>query len=427
MRVLVFSSTAWSVDNSFGNSFSNIFDGMDLKFANVYCRPEQPKNDFDMEFFQITEKQLVRNLRNRSIPSGVRVERQGTNAVELSGQEQKGFEKARKARWQILFWARDLLWKVGRWKSPELRQFLEEFQPDLIFQPIYFSGYLNDIAQYIHQQTGAPMIGYVTDDCYTLRQFRLSPLYWIDRIIKRRKVKRTIKQCDLLYVISQIQKKEYEKIFKVPCKVLTKCAEFEQMAPCRPEPKGTVKLLYAGNLGVGRWKSLGMVAKAVERLQAEGLSAQLDIYSATPLTGPMEKALCRQGSTCHGAVSYEQILKLQEEADVMLHVEDLSLKGRLAVHQSFSTKLVDFFSMGKCIFAVGPEDVASLDHLIRHDAAVTAASEQEVYEKLKMLLQQPQTILEYGKKAYDCGAKYHEKTKMQAMLMQDLNKSVKEQ
>ena len=153
MKVLVFSSTAWSEDNSFGNSYSNIFDGMDLKFANVYCRPEQPKNAFDMEFFQITEKLLVKNILDRSVSTGVRVQQSGVNAVELSGKEQKGFDRARKARWQILFWARDLLWKIGRWKSPALHAFLDEFKPDLIFQPIYFSGYLNDIAQYIHTYT----------------------------------------------------------------------------------------------------------------------------------------------------------------------------------------------------------------------------------------------------------------------------------
>jgi len=425
MKVLVFSSTAWSEDNSFGNSYSNIFDGMELKFANVYCRPEQPKNKFDMVFFQITEKRLIRNLRDRSIPTGIQVFPSEANAVELNSREQRSFDKARKARWQVLFWGRDLLWKIGRWKSRQLREFLDEFKPDLIFQPIYFSGYLNDIAQYIHEYTGAPMIGYVTDDCYTLRQFRLSPLYWIDRIVKRRKVKKTVKQCDLLYVISEIQKNEYEKIFKIPCKVLTKCADFQKPAPVWTEPKETVKLLYAGNLGVGRWKSLGMVADAVQRLRSEGMSAQLDIYSATPLTNEMKKALCVDGSVCHGAVAYEKIVELQQSADIMLHVEGMSLKNRLEVHQSFSTKLVDFFAMGKCVLAVGPADVASIDHMIRHDAAVTAHTAEEVYQKLKALLENPEDILKYGEKAYACGAKCHEKERIQAMLVEDLSKSVK--
>ena len=55
MKILVISNTPWSVDNSFGNSFSNIFEGIpDLKFANIYCRPGAPKNDLDMTYYQIT-------------------------------------------------------------------------------------------------------------------------------------------------------------------------------------------------------------------------------------------------------------------------------------------------------------------------------------------------------------------------------------
>lgn len=424
MKVLVFSSTAWSDNNSFGNSYSNIFQGTDLEFANIYCRPERPENKLDMEFFQITEKLLVKNLIDPNSATGIRVVSSGNNAVGLNELEQQGFTKARKMRWQILFWARDLLWKIGRWNSPQLQEFLEEAQPDILFQPIYFSGYLNDIAQHIKASTQCPMIGYISDDCYTLRQFHLSPLYWIDRIIKRKKVKKTIQKCELLYVISQIQKEEYERIFHIPCKVLTKCADFSEQVPSWPVPQ-EVKLLYAGNLGEGRWKSLAIVSQTVERLRKEGFSVQLDIYSGTPLKTSMQNALCKDGCRLHEPVSYSEILKLQEQADIMLHVEGLSLKSRLAVHQSFSTKLVDFFHMGKCIFAVGPDDVASMDHLIRNDAAVTANSEEQTYEKLKRLVLEPEQIVEYGKKAYACGAKHHEKETIQTMLVNDLKEAAK--
>lgn len=425
MKVLVFSSTAWSSDNSFGNSFTNFFEGTPLEFASIYCRPQKPNNPFDMQYFQITEKLLIQNLRNKKKPAGIRVYPQQHNAVELNEKEQKGFDQARKARWMVLFWARDLLWKIGRWKSKDLHAFLDEVKPDVIFYPIYYPSHLNVMARYFRKYSGAPMVGYIADDFYTMRQFRLSPLYWIDRLFKRRQVKKTIEQCELLYVISDIQKREYEKVFTPPCKILTKCADFSEPAPVWPLPQDTVKLLYAGNLGVGRWKSLAMLSGAIERLRAEGLRVRLDIYSATPMTKAMEKALCKDGSEIHEPVSYGEILKLQREADIMLHVEGMSLKSRLAVHQSFSTKLVDFFGMGKCIFAIGPYDVASMDHLIKSDAAVTARSQEEVYEKLKQLLLQPEDILHYGEKAYVCGKMYHDKAKMQSMLVNDLNEAAK--
>ena len=77
--------------------------------------------------------------------------------------------------------------------------------------------------------------------------------------------------------------------------------------------------------------------------------------------------------------TYEKIKELQKAADIQVHVEGLSLKARLTVHQSFSTKLVDLFALGKCIFVVGPRDVASVSHLLKNDAAIVASEENEVY------------------------------------------------
>ena len=74
MRILVISNTPWANDNSFGNSFSNIFEGIpDLQFANIYLRYGQPENHFDMCFFQITERSLLQNLKNSKELSGIRI------------------------------------------------------------------------------------------------------------------------------------------------------------------------------------------------------------------------------------------------------------------------------------------------------------------------------------------------------------------
>ncbi len=422
MRILVISSTPWNDANSFGNSYSNIFQGIeDLQFANIYCRPGDMDNSFDMIGFQITESMLVKNLKNKSKPSGKIVHNRKSDGIERSKNEQQTFDKARTLRWQVLFWARDLIWKIGRWKSPELVNFIDDFKPDLIFQPIYFVGHMNDIAQFVKKHTGAKMLGYISDDCYTLRHFRLSPLYWIDRLWKRAKVKKTINMCDILYVISDIQKEEYEKIFKPECKVLTKCADFPPRDFNLDANKGEIKIMYGGNIGTGRWKSLGLLASAVERLKNEGFNVRFDIYSGTPRTSKMEKALNKENCCClHEPVPYNEILELQNEADILVHAEGLDLKNRLAVHQSFSTKLVDFFQMGKCIFAIGTDDVASINHLVKYDAAVVAQNKDETYEKLKELLQNPQMIADYGEKAYICGKEKHSKKVMQEMLVGDL-------
>ena len=422
MRILVISNTPWANDNSFGNSFSNIFEGIpDLQFANIYLRYGQPENHFDMCFFQITERSLLQNLKNSKELSGRRIF-MGEKVALTEKPVGSGFDQARKMRWQILFWARDAVWKIGRWKSVQLKKFLDDFSPELIFQPVYSKPYIIDLVLFVKEYTNAPMLGYISDDNYTLRQFSLSPLYWADRLWSRKKVKAVIEKCEILYVISQVQKKEYERIFTPPCKILTKCGDFSGSVPEWALSGHTVRMLYTGNIGSGRWESLALIAAAASRLNREGDSIEFDIYTATPLTKKMKRALDTAESRLHGPVSYEEILKLQSESDILVHAEGLSLRSRMAVHQSFSTKLVDYFFVGKCIFAVGTEDMASIQHLKENDAAVIAEKASMVYKQLKWLISDTSRILEYGKKAYHCGERHHGKVQMQEMLKQDLQK-----
>ena len=79
--------------------------------------------------------------------------------------------------------------------------------------------------------------------------------------------------------------------------------------------------------------------------------------------------------------------------------------------------------MGKCIFAVGTEDMASIKHLKDHNAAVIAENKAMVYSRLKWLLLDTNRILRYGQMAYRCGAKCHNKVSMQNMLIEDLKKA----
>ena len=421
MRVLVISSTTWSDNNSFGNSFSNIFDGIpNLQFANIYCKPGMPCNMFDIKYYQITEKSLIANLIDPSKPSGKAVSVEVGNIQKVA---LPGYERARKLRWQVLLMMRDFIWKIGRWKSDALCRFLDEFQPDIIFQPVYYSSYIGEIAIFAQEYTGVPMVGYISDDNYTMKKICFSPLFWIDRMYKRKKVKSLIERCKILYVISDIQKREYEKIFTPPCKILTKVGAFTNV----PEDKrisDNILMIYAGNLGNGRAVSLRYICSAVAQLRSDGQKIALEIFTNTPLDKRSTTLLNCDGCTLHPPIPYKELLDRQKDSDILVHVEGLSLKDRLDTHQSFSTKLVDYFMLGKCIFAVGKQDQASIDYLINNDAAVVASTKKEVYTKLRDLVKDSQKINQYAEKAFLCGKKNHEKGRTQQMLIKDFERLI---
>lgn len=424
MKVLVFSGAPWSTDNSFGNTFSNLFSELEnVEIANIYCKYGQPDSVVVSRYFQITEKSLLQNLKNRENPPGREVF-QAERADELEPQSQTIFNAARKRRWRIFFMARALIWKIGRWRSKELKDFVDSFQPDLLYLPLYYADHLLEIEQFLINYVRCPVAGHVSDDIYTLRQFSLSPLYWIDRFIKRGKIRRIVSHCQFLHVISDIQKEEYEKAFGKQCRIFRKRMDFT----CTPAEKPLhtpIQFLYTGNIGAGRWESLAAVGRALEEINRDGCMGQLVIYTTTPLSNRMKKALDIPGSVkLMGSVSGEEAIRLQQEADVLVHVESLKLKGRLQVHQSFSTKIVDYLHTGNCLFAVGPKDVASIDYLRKNDAAVTACSEPEIQEKLRKLVAEPELIRAYGTKALAAGKRNHEQSVEGPRFLQDLRDCV---
>lgn len=421
MKILVLSSPVWTNDNSFGNSFNNIFEGIpDIEIANIYCKYGNPKTNIVSRFFQITEKSLLRNLKNRKVPSGQEVFAEKTENTDIY--EPKSADLARKKRWTIMFWARDLIWKFGRWKSPELKKFIDDFKPDVIFQPVYYANHINRIADFIKKYTGVPMYGYVSDDVYTLKQFSLSPLYWINRFFCRAKAKKVIKQCEILYTISEIQRSEYEKIFKIPCKVLTKSANFDEPAQVKEKYNKPLQLLFTGNIGTNRWKSLAIIAEALKEINADSIKAEMKIYTGTPMTDEMSKALnVENASKVMGFVSSSEIPRIQSEADMLIHVEASDLKSKLAVRQSFSTKIVDYLKMARPIIAIGPKDVASIEHLIRNDCAIFADNKDDLVKKLNIVLSDEDKLTEIALKGYDCGKKYHDSKTMKQMIINDMS------
>ena len=168
MKIVIVSNSPWRSDNSFGNSFSNLFDGMDqLEIGNIYCKFGQPDCNIAKRFFQITEIDLLRNRMNRHLPAGREISGAETGRV-ADGQVAATVHYLRKHKNQVVIWGRELLWKLGRWKSPELIQFLDCFQPELLFLPIYFSRHLHDINFFIQKRYQIPVVGYVSDDVYTL-------------------------------------------------------------------------------------------------------------------------------------------------------------------------------------------------------------------------------------------------------------------
>lgn len=148
IRVLVITHDPWSEDNNVGNSYSNIFNGMgdDIEFAHIYLRKDNPKNNLVKKYFHIPEQELIKSVFTRK---DVGKERKYDDYVDLENNHfSNTYNKMRSLRWEIFLLSRDLGTLLGKWRTSNLENFLEKFDPDIIFGEFSQMTIINELMVY---------------------------------------------------------------------------------------------------------------------------------------------------------------------------------------------------------------------------------------------------------------------------------------
>ncbi len=423
-KVMVVCSDPWR-DDTGNDTIPNLFAEWDPeRIAVVYTKASLPETDACHRFFQISENAVVHTALHPGAKCGQEVPHRSGEKKESAGaaEEKKRYGFFRNHRWKIFYFARDLLWAMGSWKSKELDAFVDSFKPEVIFFPIYPYIYLNRIQSYIAKRAGVRGIAYNADDNYSYRPEWYNPLFLIQRFFLKRSIDDIMQYCDELLVIAPKLVDEYRDVFGVPVRVLTKGIPVDEKAVFEPSAHNRpLKMVYTGNLYIGRDKTVAKIVKALKEINREETKIQLFMYSQIPLTKKQEKELTAEGTSYFmGGIPTTQVAEVQKEADIVLFAEALDVLNRNKARLSFSTKLTDYFRSGKCIFAAGPRDIAPIDYLIRNDCALTACSEEEIREQLERIAEHPEILDEYGRRAFEIGRDKHNDRKMKDILLDAL-------
>lgn len=368
MKILVISRTPWNNSNSFGNTFSNLFEGMpDVELYNICCQSGSTDNNLVQTTLQMSEASVIRALKGGEIA----IEQ---NVFTDVNAELKVANTGRKQRKTWMFVARDLLWKVGalKWKK-RVKNFIESIRPDVLYLPVYPSWYMCDIAQYAIKCASVPVIAHISDDDYGYN-VGMSKSGYLYQMISRKKLRNIISKVSYIEVFADNMKQEYEKLFNVPCHVIGKGMLPEEVEkPQVPESRDELHFVYTGGIGGERFDVLMALARSFSSQSFK--KCFLDIYSATPLTVSMKATMDSiKGIIFHGAVSGAEVRGIQMKADYLVHVEGFSPASISSTKMSFSTKIPDYLSTGNVMFAIGPAEINSIQVLKSRDIAVVCDS-----------------------------------------------------
>ena len=307
---------------------------------------------------------------------------------------------------------RELIWKFGKWKTKELNEFLDSFKPDIILHSMEGYIHLNRIIEYSIKRTKAKAIGYICDDNFTYKQSSKIG-YKVYRFFQRKSLKNLANQTQSFFSISEKTKKEADAFFKIDSKILTKPL-YSVPTICDDTVTVPIKFIYTGNLLYGRKESLFAFSEVIGQLPQDKIYC--DVYTQTLLSGSEIEFLENNRCFVHKPISQKEVLKLQRESDVLLFLEALDGPNAKTARLSFSTKITDYLSAGKAIFAIGNGDTAPIEYFLENKSAFVATDRNQLKEMLVNLTDNPDLIKQYAIVARECAVKNHNPQTIQELF-----------
>lgn len=420
-KILIVSRLVWD-DNSNSNTLTNLFDGYDPdKIARIYIETRRPNTKCCHNFYQISEVSLIRRIFNWKTKTGAIIDNQTSyeHSHRQEQREQSMMSFVRQHRSMLFTVLRDILWALGGWKTKELKNFIKDFNPDIVWldgSPLILMNRLNN---YVAKIANKPVCTFLMDDVYT---YKSCPSF-VDKVYRfflRRHVKKTVNIAEHVFVSSEKMKTEYDKEFSIKSSFLAKGISSFVTPPSR-SLSTPINMVYLGNVLIGRLDSLILLADAIRYINKEGANKfKLSIFTSDYIPENKKKQLLNDSVELCPPVAYSEVNHIISANDVVVFVEALEGKQNCIARLSFSTKIVDYIGSGKCILTIGPADLAPVEYLRDHNISIVASTKEDIYEKLRELT--PQKIEVLSQKTLEFAKERHNKQQIQ----NDLYKKIRE-
>lgn len=386
MRVLIVSHNPFCRTNNMGKTLLSYFFGFQPEqIAQFYIHSEDPTDDsVCRNYYRFTDKDALKSL----IPGRSRgkifrrdeIRTETAQAAAESGVAGAAYQFGRK-RTAGIFAARNALWKLARWNTPRLWEWVDDFAPDVIFFASGDYSFAYDIALAMADHTGKPLVVLCVDDFYLYNRNEHTALGRLTHRMFMKTVRKTMDRAAELYVISESMKREYGKLFGKPCRVLHTPAARKEV-PSREQ----TQLSYIGNLGLKRHAQIIRMGRALKNLHEPGCPRWIDVYSGERDPEILKHLTEENGIRFHGLISPAQVLEVMGRSMAVIHTESFDADTVPIVRFSVSTKIAESLMYGPCLIAFGPGGIASVDYLKEHDAAFVIDDPDRLEDGLRRIL-----------------------------------------
>ena len=376
-KVLILSNVAMSDQNSNGRTINNLFFGWDSQCLAQFCVNGKPDFKVCKNHYQVTDNDAVSSILSLKSKGGV------INYVENSTPQHMN-NVVKKNPIKLL--VRELVWGTGFWYGKRLKQWIEKFKPDVIFIYMGNSAFLNRLAIKIQKKYNIPIIIYTCENYYFKEHNYVSKkkslIFDIYQYIFRRSVNSLFKcTSSAIYNTSELKKKYDERFPGIDSRCIMTNSDIDFVD--RAEKIKPEKIVYLGNLGVGRHYALIEIGNALQEIDN---NLVLDVYGNIP-NDEVKTALneCKGIRYC-GVVPYKEVVEKIHHSTLLIHAESFDDYSTKDLKFAFSTKIADSISSGTPLFCYMPKDLVCTQFLIKHRCAFVAQNKNELISTLKQAL-----------------------------------------
>lgn len=404
MKVLLISHTVLSSTGNMGKTFLGYLKEFQVdEIAQMYVHSEVPSEmNACRNYYRFTDIDAIKSIFQRG--------RKGSIFTQTGIQENNIASKADKGLSQKLYicgsrhlastmTARELVWTFSSWNTKAFRNWIKEFNPDVILLASGNYAFIYNIALKASQITNKPLVVSCVDDYYMHNRNESSLLGRITYNSFMKTVRKTMSRAKRIFTICDNMARSYEKLFGIPCNVLHTGAEEKDVRLS----ENADNISYLGNLGFNRYKQLIKLSHALGKING----GYIDVYSSERTTEYIDALKAEPNIRFHGEISAGEVLEVMSNSKIVIHTEDFEEEMKLLTRYSVSTKIAESLMYGPCLLAYGPEGIASIDYLKEHGAAYVITDKDDLEDCLSEVLSNTQLRAEIIKNARSLAKKNH--------------------
>ena len=378
-RVLIVSHTVLAKNTSMGKTMDTYFSGWPRdRIAQLYIQSEVPTDPLCANYYRFTDpdalKSIFQRRRKGTVFGEADVRPERADPVEMGNLT--GVYNYGRKRTPLIFLARDGMWKLSGWKHSGMAEWAERFRPEVIFYASGDYAFSYRITRFLAKRLEIPYVICCFDDFYLFNYNRDRALGNFRQKLFMKTVRKTVDGAAKILTVNDAMAEAYGAYFGRKCGVVRTAT---YLTPAEEtDPAGKQGIAFLGDVSLGRYRQLTAIADALRECAGPGIPEALDVYSAETDPAFLKPLQEHPGIRFHGAVPGDRVPEIIRKNRAVIHTESFEPIMRERVRYSLSTKIADSIASGTCLLAYGPAEAASMDYLIRNEAAFTAVSPEEL-------------------------------------------------